>query len=112
MVKAVLPPSEADELPPPPHAARLAACRREKAPARPNYLNQLFRDKFGVSPKQYLTRLKLDKAKNLLSSTDLPVVMIAASLGFPDQLSFSRAFKGKVGMPPTAYRKSSRKFTI
>lgn len=78
----------------------------------PNYLNQLFHDKFGVSPKQYLTRLKIDKAKNLLFSTDLPVVLIAASLGFPDQLSFSRTFKDKVGMPPTAYRKSSRQFTI
>ena len=74
----------------------------------PNYMNQVFREKYGISPKQYLTRLKLDKAKSMLSSTNLPVALIAASLGFTDQLSFSRIFKSKIGMPPTVYRKEFR----
>ncbi|MBQ9156762.1 MAG: AraC family transcriptional regulator [Eubacterium sp.] len=71
----------------------------------PNYMNHIFRTKYGISPKQYLTGLKIDKAKIMLSTTDLPVQLIASSLGFADQLSFSRTFKGRVGMAPTEYRK-------
>lgn len=74
----------------------------------PNYMNQIFRKKFGISPKQYLMNLKLDKAKNMLSTTDLPILLIAASLGFADQLSFSRTFKGRAGVSPTDYRKGKR----
>ena len=73
----------------------------------PNYMNQIFREKYGISPKQYLMSLKIDKAKSMLAGTDLPILLIAASLGFADQLSFSRTFKGKVGVSPTEYRKSS-----
>ncbi len=73
----------------------------------PNYMNQIFREKYGISPKQYLTDLKINKAKNMLATTDLPVLLISASLGFPDQLSFSRTFKGKVGVSPTMYRRNN-----
>ena len=72
----------------------------------PNYMNQIFRGKYGISPKKYLMDLKIDKAKNMLITTELPILLIAASLGFADQLSFSRTFKGKVGISPTEYRKT------
>ncbi len=72
----------------------------------PNYMNQIFREKYGISPKKYLMGLKIDKAKNMLTATELPILLISASLGFTDKLSFSRTFKGRVGVSPSEYRKN------
>lgn len=46
----------------------------------PNYLTQKFHDKFNISPKNYLKNLKLNKAKSLLTTTNLPISIIADSL--------------------------------
>lgn len=74
----------------------------------PNYLSRIFSEKYGVSPKRYLIGLKLKKACRLLMTTELPVSVIASSLGFEDQLAFSKLFKKEYSMPPTEYRKKSR----
>lgn len=74
----------------------------------PNYLSRVFSAKFGVSPKHYLLQLKLKKACRLLMTTDLSVAVISSSLGFDDQLAFSRFFKKEFGQPPTEYRKTNR----
>lgn len=74
----------------------------------PNYLSRVFSEKFGVSPKHYLLDLKLKKACRLLMTTDLPIAIIANSLGFEDQLAFSKLFRKTYAMPPTVYRRHSR----
>jgi AraC-like DNA-binding protein len=74
----------------------------------PNYLSQIFHDAYGISPKKYVMQLKLSKAARMLSSTALPVSAISASLGFEDQLSFSRYFRRHMGCAPTEYRKRQR----
>lgn len=74
----------------------------------PNYLSRIFSEKYGCSPKHYLLQLKLKKACRLLTTTELPVSVISNSLGFEDQLAFSRLFKKEYSMPPTQYRKKSR----
>lgn len=74
----------------------------------PNYLSRIFSEKFGCSPKQYLMQLKLKKACRLLMTTELPVAVISNSLGFDDQLAFSKLFKKEMSMSPTEYRKKSR----
>ena len=56
------------------------------------------------APKQYLTELKLKKACGLLRSTQLPVNVVAESLGFEDALAFSRVLKKAYGVSPTGYR--------
>ena len=71
----------------------------------PNYLTRVFRERFGVSPKQYLTDIKLNKAAYLLSSTPMPVSLVAATLGFDDPLAFSKVFKRAFGDSPAMYRK-------
>ncbi len=68
------------------------------------YFSHYFRDKLGASPMKYLTTLRIEKAKFLLSESDVSVSNIAASLGYSDVLYFSRIFKKAVGESPTAYR--------
>lgn len=70
-----------------------------------NYLTRSFHEKFGISPKKYLMNLKLKKASQLLTTTELPISIISSSLGFIDQLAFSRTFKKHFGMSPSYYRK-------
>lgn len=74
----------------------------------PNYLSRTFHEKFGVTPKNYLKNLKLKKACRLLTTTELSVSVIASSLGFDDQLSFSKTFKKEFLVPPSEYRNRSR----
>ena len=70
----------------------------------PNYLTRVFREKYKTSPKKYLLSLKLKKAAGLLTSSDLPIALIASSVGFDDQAAFSKAFKAVYGSSPTAFR--------
>lgn len=76
----------------------------------PNYLTRIFHSKYGISPKQYLMDIKLKKAQRLLTTTELSISVIASSLGFDDQLAFSRIFRRNFSQSPSEYRKSSRIF--
>ena len=53
-----------------------------------------------------LKNLKLKKAQALLKTTDLPISVIADSLGFDDQLAFSKIFKKEYSISPSEYRKT------
>ncbi len=68
------------------------------------YLYKLFMKDLNVSPKQYITNLRIDTAKKMLISTDMTITNIANSLGYADILTFSRFFSSKVKMSPTKYR--------
>ena len=81
----------------------------EKFHIHPNYMTRIFREKFQVAPKQYLMELKLKKAGRLLDTTELPITMISSSLGFEDQMDFSKTFRKKYGMSPSAYRQEKRR---
>jgi len=69
-----------------------------------SYFTQHFTQKTGRSPQQYLQQLRLDRAKELLCSSNLPIGEIALSVGYTDLYMFSRAFKTQIGCSPTAYR--------
>lgn len=75
----------------------------------PNYLTRMFHAKYGISPKQYLTSLRLYRACKLLTTTDLSIAIIASSLGFDDQFIFSKIFKKEYDMSPSVYRKEKNK---
>ncbi len=75
----------------------------------PYYLSRVFKDAFGISPKKYIMDRKFSNAMDKLSLTDMPVSDISASLGFDDQLSFSKAFKIHSGCSPTEFRKRHQK---
>ena len=48
---------------------------------------------------------KLKKARSLLITTELSIAIIASSLGFDDQLAFSRTFKKEFSISPSIYKK-------
>ena len=64
-------------------------------------LQRLFAERFGISPKQYLLKLRMNRALELLSEGGHSVREVAFSCGFNDEKYFSRAFKKKYGYPPS-----------
>ena len=73
------------------------------------YLYNLFVEAEGIPPKQYLNRLRLLRAKEMLENSTATVSEVAVSCGFSDVLAFSRFFSGKENMSPTAYRRLAAK---
>jgi AraC family transcriptional regulator, arabinose operon regulatory protein len=70
----------------------------------PSRFTEVFREQTGSSPHQYLNRLRVHQACQLLDSTGLSLKEIAAGLGYQDQFHFSRAFKAVQEMSPSEYR--------
>ena len=63
-----------------------------------------FKAHSGVSPGQYYIAIRMKKAKELLSDTNLPVSNVADAVGYDNALYFSRLFRNFQGMSPSAYR--------
>ncbi len=69
-----------------------------------SYFTNIFKKTMYISPQQYLVNYRLDKASNLLKTTSLPVNNIAAEVGYPDALTFSKIFKMNYKLSPKSYR--------
>jgi AraC-like DNA-binding protein len=67
-----------------------------------------FQAAYGEPPGLYLTRRRIERAKDLLRSANLTVTEICFLVGFSSLGSFSRRFSELVGMSPSAYRGQSR----
>ncbi|WP_339286660.1 AraC family transcriptional regulator [Paenibacillus sp. FSL E2-0201] len=67
------------------------------------HLSKAFKQKIGMSPKQYLLKVRMDKAKELLGGT-LTIDQISSSVGFNDALYFSKQFRKWSGMSPSEFR--------
>ncbi|MDF2838220.1 MAG: transcriptional regulator, AraC family, partial [Paenibacillus sp.] len=70
-----------------------------------SYFSTAFSEQVGLSPLQYMTKVRMGKATELLAETTATVTEIAYSLGYASPFAFTRAFAGHHGMPPSAYRK-------
>jgi AraC-like DNA-binding protein len=66
-----------------------------------------FRERTGYAPMEYLRRLRVERARRLLSDPSLSVKEVAARCGFPDQYHFSRVFRQTDGLPPSQYREAA-----
>lgn len=75
-----------------------------RAHLSPSRFRDVFRARFGLPPHRYLMRLRLNHAKELLSTTTYSLAEIADNCGFTDASHLSNAFKAAVGMTPGAYR--------
>jgi AraC-like DNA-binding protein len=72
-----------------------------------SWFRKLFKNYTGLSPGQYYLQLKIDKAKDLLSNSNVPIKEISIDLNFDSSFYFSKIFKEKTGLKPTDYRKRS-----
>ena len=71
-------------------------------------LSQLFKDVYGLSPRQYMTQLQIRHAKELLVHTSQSIESIADALDFSTVQHFSRQFKIREGMSPHAFRTKAK----
>lgn len=72
----------------------------------PYHLNRLMKKYTGKTTRQYLIDLRLENAKNMLSTTDYTVSQIALACGYANLSNFTVDFKRKIGLTPGKYRKS------
>ncbi|MCS7464667.1 AraC family transcriptional regulator [Paenibacillus doosanensis] len=73
-----------------------------------SHYSRLFKKYIGYSPIDYLTHLRVDRAKELLVLSDYRLKLIASSVGYTDEFYFSRIFKKVTGVSPRDYAKKHR----
>lgn len=76
------------------------------------YLTTFFKQRAGISLKQYILQIKMERAKASLSETTEPVSQIAFGLGFTDAHNFSNAFHKVTGLSPSEYRDSYNRHNV
>jgi AraC-like DNA-binding protein len=86
---------------------RIADVAREAGLSRFHFI-RLFESVFGVTPHQYRIGARVDRAKDLLASSDYSVTDVCMEVGFSSLGSFSDMFARRVGIPPSAYRRRIR----
>ncbi|PCJ62938.1 MAG: hypothetical protein COA79_02070 [Planctomycetota bacterium] len=70
-----------------------------------NYFGEQFKDTLGLTPQQYINKLRIDHARLLLEENNLSISAIAEATGYEDNSYFSRVFKKICGLSPQAYKK-------
>jgi len=75
-----------------------------------SHLAHLLRTHVGASFVRYLTALRMEEAKRLLTETDLKVATVAGQAGYDDPTYFYRVFRRETGMTPIVYRRRARLF--
>lgn len=73
------------------------------------YFSRKFKKELGISPKQYILSVQIEKAKALLCTTDLKLKQIASNVGIEDDKMFLKKFKKYECMTPTQYKKIFKK---
>lgn len=76
-----------------------------------SYLYTIFKNVLDLSPKEFLIKFQISRAKEQLTLTDSSVEHIAVSCGYKSALNFTKAFKKEIGFTPSEYRKLNRKDT-
>ena len=69
---------------------------------------RLFKENAGAAPTNHILALRLQRAKQLLVETDLPIREIAAACGFENEFYFSNVFKKQTALPPSVFRRQLR----
>lgn len=70
---------------------------------------QMFRKSTGQSPHQFVLRLRVEHAKELLRDAEIRVLDVAVACGFKTQQHFARVFRAVSGISPTEYRHESQR---
>jgi LacI family transcriptional regulator len=80
-----------------------------QVPVSRRVLESRFREFVGRTPHQEIVRLRVERVKQLLTETNLPLSVIATRAGFQHNEYLSVAFKNAVGMPPSEFRRATRR---
>ncbi|MDD5603794.1 MAG: AraC family transcriptional regulator [Eubacteriales bacterium] len=78
----------------------------------PTYFHRIFTEMMSVTPLKYLTRVRIEKARILLTTTGLSTAEIAAECGFEDLSYFTAVFGNYAGQTPVKFRKLKRQESI
>lgn len=70
----------------------------------PDYFSRIFKEQVGCTFSEYILRMRMEKAKELLSETDMLISDLARQVGYSDPNYFSRIFGRTVGVSPSRYR--------
>jgi two-component system response regulator YesN len=71
----------------------------------PAYFRRLFREYSGMSPSEYRTFRRIERAKDVMERAELSVEALSELLGYSDPSYFCRVFKKETGMSPSEYQK-------
>ena len=74
----------------------------------PCYLSRLFRKEMNVTFIAYLKAQRIERAKDLLRGSDLPILNVSLDLAYQDANYFCKAFKKEVGVSPSEYRRKAQ----
>jgi AraC-like DNA-binding protein len=80
----------------------------ELIPCSAPHFHRLCQQYFGHAPKVHLTRMRMEYAARLLTSTDWPIQQICEIVGYPNPANFSTRFKTWSGMTPRQFRESNK----
>jgi AraC family transcriptional regulator len=75
----------------------------------PYHFAHAFRKAVGIAPHKYVIRRRVERAKALLDTTDLPIVEIALLVGCANQSHFSALFHRCTGLKPHSYRAAAKR---
>ncbi|MDF2723392.1 MAG: AraC family transcriptional regulator [Paenibacillus sp.] len=78
----------------------------EVASLSTSYFSIIFKKVAGYTPTQYITKVRLDMAKQLLQNSNKTVSEVAREVGFQDPLYFGRVFSNYTGLPPKEFKKA------
>ncbi|WP_308635445.1 AraC family transcriptional regulator [Paenibacillus silvisoli] len=76
----------------------------EKLGITVRYVNDIFKSRYGITPTQYLSEIRVEAAKKMLVETDKDIVSIVFEVGYETLSTFYRNFKNIVNMSPNHYR--------
>lgn len=85
---------------PPEIAAELAALLQLSS----GHFSRLCKQRFGISPRSYIARKRIEAAREMMRNTDEPLTHIAHAHGFCDQSHFCRTFRREIGINPRLWR--------
>lgn len=81
----------------------------EYAHLNPQYFSRFFKKEMGINFTEYVAKLRIAKAKRLLTETNYPIYRIAAEVGFSDSAYFNKVFIKYENQPPNKYKQMIKK---
>ena len=72
------------------------------------YFSKLFKQKFQLNFVDYLTKVRIGKAREMLEQGETSVKEVSSRVGYSEPNYFARGFRKKTGMPPSVYQKNAK----